>query len=152
MSTMKDYNYLYLNFYVLLFACVFETFRKESISSFELDSVHYLSIHCHSWNAMLRFADINLILVSDIEKYQFFESTIRGNISMMRKGYAEANNKFLKWHDANNKPTSYIIYLDVSNLYEHSMMQPLSTEILDWVNQKDLNLDNYSNDCPIGCF
>ena len=28
MSTMKDYNDLYLNFYVLLFACVFETFRK----------------------------------------------------------------------------------------------------------------------------
>ena len=109
MSTMKGYNDLYLKFYVLLFACVFETFRKESISSFELDSAHYLSIPCHSWNAMLRFADVNLILVSDIEKYQFFESTIRGNTSMMCKGYAEANNKFLKWHDANNKPTSYII-------------------------------------------
>ena len=31
------------------------------------------------------------------------------------------------------------------------MMQLLSTEILDWVNPKDFNLDNYSNNSPIGC-
>ena len=32
------------------------------------------------------------------------------------------------------------------------MMQPLPSEILDWVNSKDFNLDNYSNDSPLGCF
>ena len=67
------------------------------------------------------------------------------------KGYSEANNKFLKSYDA-NKPTSYFIYLCTNNLYEHSMMQLLPTEILDWVNPKDFNLDNYSNSSPIGCF
>ena len=32
------------------------------------------------------------------------------------------------------------------------MMQLLPTEILYWVNPKDFNLDNYSNDSPISCF
>ena len=41
---------------------------------------------------------------------------------MIFKGYAEANNEFLKSYDA-IKPTSYIINLDASNLYEHSMIQ-----------------------------
>ena len=71
---------------------------------------------------------------------------------MLCKGYAEANNKLLKSHNT-NKPTSYIIYLDANNLYVYmdTMTQPLPTEILDWVNPKDFSLDNYSNDCPIGC-
>ena len=32
------------------------------------------------------------------------------------------------------------------------MMQLLPTEIFDLVNPKDLNLNNCSNDSPIGCF
>ena len=49
---------------------------------------------------------------------------------MICKGYAEANNKFLKSYHA-NKPTSYIIYSDVNNLNGHSMIQFLPTETLD---------------------
>ena len=79
---------------MFLLVCVFETFRKESINSFELDPVHYLSTPGCGWDAMLRFTDINLKLMSDIENYQFIESTIKVYISMICKGYAEANNKF----------------------------------------------------------
>ena len=60
---------------------------------------------------------------------------------------AEANSKFLKSFGA-NKPTSYIMYLEANNLYRHSMIQLLPTEILDWDNPKDFDLDNYSNDSP----
>ena len=59
-------------------ACVFEIFRKESINSYELDMDYYLSTLGYSWDAMLKFTDVNLKLTSDIEKYQFIESTIRG--------------------------------------------------------------------------
>ena len=31
-------------------------------------------------------------------------------------------------------------------------MQPVPTEILDWINPKDYNINNYSNNSPIGCF
>ena len=62
--------------------------------------------------------------------YQFSERTIRVDISMIFKSNAEANNKFLKYYNA-NKPTSYIIYLDTNNLNGHSLMELLLTEILD---------------------
>ena len=122
---------------VLLLVCVFETFRKESINSFELDPARYLSTPGYSWGAMLKFTDVTTKLVSDTEKYQFVERAIRGAISMICKGYLEANNKFLKSYDA-KKPKSYIIYLDANNLYGQSMMQLLPTEVLDWVNKKKI--------------
>ena len=43
MNTMKNYHDLYLKVDVLLLACVFENFRKQSINSFELDPAHHLS-------------------------------------------------------------------------------------------------------------
>ena len=47
-----------------------------------------------------------------------------GGISMISKGHAEANNKFLKSCNP-NKLTSFIIYLDANNQYGQSMMQLL---------------------------
>ena len=68
---------------------------------------------------------------------------------MICRCYAEANKKLLKSCYA-KKPTSYTIYLNANNLYGHSVMQLLPTEILDWVNPpKDFNLHNYSNNSPI---
>ena len=32
------------------------------------------------------------------------------------------------------------------------MIKLLPIEILDWVNSKDFNLDNYCGDSPVGCF
>ena len=58
---------------------------------------------------MIRFTDVNLELIADIEKYQFMENTIRSGTSMICKGYAKANNRLMKSYDS-NKPTSYIIY------------------------------------------
>ena len=137
--------------YILLLACVFETFRKESMNSFELDPTHYLSISgYYSCSAMLRFTDANIKLLWNIEKCQFLENTIRSGISIVCKGYAEATNKFCKSYKA-NKSTSYIIYLDANNLYGHSMMLLFPTKIQNWINPKDLNLDIYYNNSTICC-
>ena len=96
MKTTKDYHDLYLEVDVLSLACVFEAFRKESINSFELDPAHYLSTPGYSWDAMLRFADVNVKLMSDIKKYQFIESILIGGVSMICLGYAEVNIELLK--------------------------------------------------------
>ena len=98
-----------------------------------------------------RFTDVSLKLIPIMEKYQFAESTAMGGTSMIWKGYAEANNKYLNLYNG-NKSTSYIIYLDLKNFYGDSMTHFLSTEMLDWVNPKDFNLNSYSNDIPIGFF
>ena len=118
---------------------------------FELDPAHYLSTPHYSSSTMLKFFDINLKLISDIEKFQFIVCTICGRISIICKGYTEANNKFLKTYNV-NKRTSYIIYLGTNNLHGNSMMQLLPTEMLDWANPKDFNLDNNSNDSLIDRF
>ena len=49
---------------------------------------------------------------------------ITGGISVISKGHAEANNKFLKSYNP-NKLTSFIIYLDANNQYGQSMTQLL---------------------------
>ena len=97
---------------------------------------------------MLSFTDVHLKLISVIEKFQFTKTTIKDGISLICKPYAEVHNKLLKSIDT-NKLTSYIIYLEAKNLYGPSVMQLLPTEILDWVNSKYFNLDNYSSDSPI---
>ena len=43
------------------------------------------------------------------------------------------------------------MHLDANNLYEHSMMQLLQLEILDWLDPKNLNLDNYPDHSSVGC-
>ena len=50
------------------------------------------------------------------------------------------------------KLTSYIIYLDADNLYEHSKIKLLPTQIPDWANAKDFSLNNYFKDSSLGCF
>ena len=63
MNTMKGYHDLHLKVDVLLLACMFETFRKESINSFKLGPAHYLSIPGYSKYVMLRFTAFNLKLI-----------------------------------------------------------------------------------------
>ena len=77
MNTMKDYHDLHLKVDVFLLAYAFENFRKELMNSFELDSAHYLSTLGYSWNAMLRFSDLNLKLISVIEKYRLLASILK---------------------------------------------------------------------------
>ena len=144
MNSMKDYYDSNLKVVVLWLACMFGTFRKESINSLELDPAHYLSTPGYSWDAILRLKGVNLKLISDIEKYQIVESTARGGVYMICKGYAQVNNKFLKSYSA-NKSTSLTIQINTNNLYGYSMMQLLPTKILYWVSSKDLN-------SPKGCF
>ena len=97
---MKDYHDLRLKDDVLLLACVFETSRDEFINYFQLDPAYYLSAAGYSQDEMLRFPDINLKLISDIGQYQFVESTVRGGVSMIFKGYAKVYNNPFKSYDA----------------------------------------------------
>ena len=50
----------------------------------------------------------------------FIEKGLRGGISYIAKRYSEANNKYLKNYDP-TKPSKYISYLDMNNLYEWVM-------------------------------
>ena len=45
-----------------------------------------------------------------------FEDGTRGRIAQVSHRYAEANNKHMKKYDK-NRESSYLIYLDATNLY-----------------------------------
>ena len=73
---------------------------------------------------MLKMANIELEKISDIDKYLFIEKGIRGGISYIAKRYAKANNKYLNDYDP-KKPSTFISYLDMNNLYDWAMSEYL---------------------------
>ena len=120
MKNMGDYHDHYLKKDVLLLADVFEKFIDTCLKFYKLDSCHYFSSPGLSWDAMLKMTGVKLEKISDIDKYLFIEKGLRGGISYIAKRYAKANNKYMKDYDP-KKPSKFITYLDMNNLYGWTM-------------------------------
>jgi len=121
MKTLADYHDLYLLNDVLLLADVFENFRKMCIKYYNLDSAHFLSSPGLSWQAMLLRTGEEIEVISDIDQYLMIERSIRGGISVISNRFAKANNKYMSSFNP-EKPSSYIVYFDVTNLYGYAMV------------------------------
>ena len=82
--------------------------------------------------------------------YQFFEAGIRGGVASINQRYAEANNKYMGDKFDPSKESSYILYLDMNNLYGYSMSDSLPVGGFEWVPQDDIEtlLDNLLNLSP----
>ena len=65
----------------------------------------------------------------------FIEKRLRGGISYIAKRYSEANNKSMKDYDP-TKPSKFILYLDMNNLYGKGV----SGYLFNWLKNVD-NLD-----------
>jgi hypothetical protein len=77
-----------------------------------------------TWDAMLRFTRVELELLLDYDMVLMFERGIRGGICQVSHRYAVANNSYMP--NINDKEeSSFITYLDASNLYGHAMRRPL---------------------------
>jgi hypothetical protein len=84
---------------------------------------------------------VNLELLTDPDMYSFFEDGIRGGIYVVAHRYARANNKYLDDYD-NTKPSKFIQYLDVNNLYGAAMSENLLLAGFEWMTRGELdNLD-----------
>jgi len=80
----------------------------------------------------------------------FIERGIRGGLSQCSGRYARANNKFMKSYDP-SKPSSYLMYFDVNNLYGWAMCQPLSFSDFWWVDDiSNFNVMNVASDSSTG--
>jgi hypothetical protein len=118
---------LYLKTDVILLAEAFENFRDVSMSTYGLDPAHYPTTPSLTWDACLKFMNIELQLLTDPEMFVFVESGMRAGISVISNRYARTNNPYLNPQDYDSsKPHSYIIYLDANNLYGWAMSQPLA--------------------------
>ena len=91
-------------------------------------------------------------LLDDIDMVLMIEQGIRGGVSMISKKYAKANNPLVSNYDS-FKPTSWITYLDMNNLYGTSMSMPLPEKDFAWCTQEQIenfNVLDVSDDSETG--
>ena len=116
-QTLGEYNDLYLKTDVLLLADVFESFRTDSIASYDLDPAHYFTLPSFTWDAMLKYTGVRLELLTDVDMLLFVERGICGGLSQCSHRYARANNKHLPagMYDE-SKSSTYLMYFDTSSM------------------------------------
>ncbi|XP_011878101.1 PREDICTED: uncharacterized protein LOC105567657 [Vollenhovia emeryi] len=131
-QTLGDYSDLYMKIDVLLLADIFENLRDNSINSYGLDPAYYYTLPGFTWDAMLKHTPVNFELLTDIDMVMFLERGIRGGLSQCSNRYARANNKYMQSYDP-SKPSSYLMYFDVNNLYGWAMCQPLPYANFRWI-------------------
>ena len=103
--------------YIFAFWC---NFRNKCIEIYELDPADFLSAPGLGWQACLKTTKVELELLTDIDRLLMVEKGTRGGICQAIHRYAKANNKYMKNY---NKDiiSSYLMYLDASNLYGWTM-------------------------------
>ena len=80
----------------------------------------------------------------------FIEKGLRGGISYIAKRCSEANNKYLKDYDP-TKPSKFILYLDMNNLYGWAMSKYLPYGGFKWLTNVDnFDLNSVSENSSIG--
>ena len=99
---------------------------------------------------MLKMAGVKLEKISDIDKYLLIEKGLNGGISYIAKRFAKANNKYMKDYNP-KKPSKFITYLDMNNLYGWEMSEYLPYEWFKWLKNVDgLDAMSISKESKIG--
>ena len=96
----------------LLLADILEKFRDTCIEIYGLDPSYFLSAPGLAYQPCLKNVNLELMI----------ETEIRGGMSQSIHRYAKANNKYMNSYDK-NIDSSYLVYLDVNNLYGWAMSQ-----------------------------
>ena len=147
---MGDYHDHYLKKDVLLLADVFKKFIDTCLKIYELDPCHYFSSPGLSWDAMLKMTGMRLKKIVDIDMYLFTEKRLRGGISYTAKRCSKSNNKYMNNYDP-KKPSKYILYLDMNNLYGWVMSGYLPYGGFKWSkNVEGFDVNSISEKSPIG--
>ena len=136
-KTMRDYLELYLLTDVCLLADVFETFRETSKEAYDLDPAYFVSAPQLAWNAMLRFIKRPIHLITDAEMYRMIQPAVRGGICHASVRYARANNKYMGSRYRPEEESSFILYIDATNLYGLAMSQPLPDNDFTWLSEEE---------------
>ena len=136
-KTLREYHDLYLKIDVYGLHDVFEYHRKVSQEIYGLDPAYFIGLPSFTWSAGLKFTDVELDDITDMDMYMFFEKMKRGGVSVISHKYAQANNKKLPNYDK-NKPSTYLIQYDCNNLYGWAMSQMLPYKNFSWVSKYDL--------------
>ena len=128
---------------VLSLACVFEKFVKVSINEFGINPLYFVSSPGYTWQCGLKYTGVNLETLQYKDMILLLENKIRGGISsVMGDSYIQSDESYKK-----------IIYIDATNLYGHSMSEPLPYDEIKI--DRDIKLEDILNtpdDSDIGYF
>ena len=101
---------------------------------------------------MLKLTGVKSEQISDTDKHLFVEKGLTRGVSYIAEIYAKVNNKYMNDHDS-KKPSKFITYLDMNNLYDWGLSEYLPYGGFKWlkkVNTFDVN--SISEKSPIGYF
>lgn len=141
-KTLGEYSDLYLKTDVSLLADDFENFRRNYISAYVLDPLHYYTALGLAVDAMLKYTGVKLELFTDSEKLLFVEKGIRGGVAQFSNRYALANNRYMDTNFDSRKDETYLMYCDVENLYGAAMSEYLVYGPFEW--DYPLTIDIYT--------
>jgi hypothetical protein len=130
-NSFLDYHNIYLVSDVLLLTDIWENFREVCFKMYNLDCEYYYTAPGLSFDAMLKYTNQKLELLTDLDQYLFVEEGIRGGVSQISTRHAIANNKYMSTYEK-SKDDSYIVYLDANNLYGAGMSTYLPTDSFKW--------------------
>jgi len=85
---------------------------------------------------LLKMTDLELQLITDPNIYLLFENAIRRVVSTVSNRYSKANNKYMSDYDS-SQPSSYIMSLDVVNLYGYCMSFKLPCDNFRFIDEPD---------------
>ena len=98
----------------------------------KLDPLHYYTAAGLTWDALLKYTGIELVLLTDYDLHLFIEKEMRGGVSMTSKRHARANKPGVPSYDLNEQH-NHIMYYDENNLYGWVKSQPLPYSGFKWV-------------------
>ena len=93
---------------------------KVSVNEFGINPLYCVSLPGYTWQCGLKYTGINLQTLQDTDLILTLENNIRGGISSVM------GDRYVK-SDENKK----ILYMDATNLYGHSIIQPLPYDELE---------------------
>ena len=136
-KTLEDFLRIYLSVDVLTLGELFENYRKMSHEDFSLDPTYYFSLAHFSFNAMLKYTNVEFELIQDLEIYNFIRANIRGGLTFVGTRYAEANLPHLDNFDP-EKPRIELKYFDARGLYAHCLRRPLPIGEYRWLTDAEI--------------
>jgi hypothetical protein len=113
-------------------------FRDLSLKHYGLDPANYTSSPGLSWDAMLKYTEIELESLTDQNMLLIIMEGIRGGLSCIMKRHVEANNKYMMNYDP-TKESSYLVPVDANNLYGDGMSFRLPLRAFEWCSNEELN-------------